>query len=521
MEVGKIAHFLVEVGEKAEGIGWLCLGVGVLLFLYDGKGKKFSILWMILYFSSVDTVLAEQPVQIQWITTSDFIQERIDTGIRITSTPSEIYRICLKIDGQVFLEEVGEQEGVEWEKHISLPVSKEGSILLQAEVETVEGKSVSSEHVWICDRTPPKIKIQVLGEKKGEFYRTSGKVKIRVEEAYFQPELWEILWKEAPKKMKIQEWHSTEEGTHWCEIPFAEDGRYHVIVRGKDLAGNYGVGEQKETRVTCFWTVDQTAPEINVRGIEDGKHYNRTIHLEVECKEQHLDEGSSSIQLYGEEQGTCEIIEEERIEESIKTYQWKHTDEMRDDTYHLEIHWKDRAGNETKRAWKFYINQDGSHYQLRKEHKYVQVIESNRSRVLHYELLYSQNGNIRILEETKDYQRTIKESDPYVYEYRINESLFSETGDYTIYLLSEDEAGNKNSTLRTENKGVILNFQKKQKKEATDSKDRKKYNLQKREKKARIEQIFSWKIFFISCIFLHIVRKKPRKKACIKDFFML
>ena len=124
--------------------------------------------------------------------------------------------------------------------------------------------------------------------------------------------------------------------------------------------------------------------------------------------------------------------------------------------------------NISEKEIRFWINRSGSQYELEgleEDGSYTGkrpliLEESNLNHVETCTLMYVWNGETRILEEGMDYIRSVRQEDSGMhYRYVLDTGLFTRAGQYTVTLLTEDEAGNKSSNLQNAFHNFSINFE--------------------------------------------------------------
>lgn len=259
----------------------------------------------------------------------------------------------------------------------------------------------------------------------------------------------------------------TQSGDTWsASVNFAEDGDYSLHVTSVDLAGNEAEEFAKEE-----FTVDTTAPEIKIEGVEDHSANKGTVAPTIRCEDINMDGGSFSIQLTGANRGKTAFESTRSVSGnslSVSMADFSYRADM-DDLYTLEVGVADEAGNETVESILFSVNRFGSVYILEdatknlmdkfytnKEQDIV-ITEVNVDTLQYAEIDYSLDGDTVTLQKGTDYTVTSKTDDVSwkMYEYRIKKENFTREGSYVVSVYSEDLAQNKSSNKA---KGEELSF---------------------------------------------------------------
>lgn len=240
------------------------------------------------------------------------------------------------------------------------------------------------------------------------------------------------------------------------QISLNEEGSYRVYARMEDMVGNVSYLSGP------LIVIDRTAPQLTIRGLEDGSANRGSISPRITCLDERYREGSLKVEFEGYQTGVHEFsqsraaIKEDgmhgetiRIEDIPQEKQW-------DDLYTMRVSAEDLSGNCVKRELVFSVNRFGSVYAveadtaknldrfyLTQPEKLI-VREVNVDLVTEAQILVSCDDELCVLERDKDYRveqsgsaRTWKE-----YRYIIEESNFTKEGFYRVQILSKDRAKN-------------------------------------------------------------------------------
>lgn len=263
---------------------------------------------------------------------------------------------------------------------------------------------------------------------------------------------------------------------HTATVTYATDGDYTFDIGYTDMAGNAA-----EDYTPDQFTVDLTAPEVEIIDIEDKSANNGVVSPGITYTDINYDTSNVTITLTGANNGTVTVgSAEEAIAngEKIKLNDFAYTEDM-DDLYTLQVKVGDKAGNETEKSVMFSVNRYGSVYVLDdetkqwlstdaddytyiNEEKPVGIIEYNVDDIEVSRITSDRDGDLNELASGTDY--TVKKSGNDVqwkeYYYQIDASNFEEEGNYTLTLYSEDRAANttNNTSLKHEGKELPLAF---------------------------------------------------------------
>lgn len=341
---------------------------------------------------------------------------------------------------------------------------------------------------FTVDRTSPKIEVtfEEAEEGRGQFFRTSRKAEITVNEHNFHGEglRGRILFQEEGTGERIireikEEDFRSEGDIHRAEIQFEENGSYRIWLSAVDKAGNRQEGDEYKTE----FIIDKNSPKIEINGVTDESANRGNVETVITCCDAYLDPESSFVKLerlddreaLSENTGIYMEDQDKRIRFLLNDLPYE--PEM-DGLYLLTVCCIDMAGNARERAVHFSVNrfgsvymasedtkewlcpEDGSYPYLNRE-KDVVVREYNVDPVEKYQAAAGHDGEIRILKEGEDYaRRKLEETGWYVYEYRISKKNFEEEGNYEVVLYSEDAAGNRmgNVSAKAEDRQAAFEF---------------------------------------------------------------
>ncbi|NCC44509.1 MAG: hypothetical protein EOM18_13235 [Clostridia bacterium] len=409
-----------------------------------------------------------------------FCQDTLHIRLRGEDNWSGIKRISLMKNGSVLLEERMNQrpgEVIQWERIITIPAEDNEKITLQAELEDMAGHVTRVSDSWMCDIQAPYVSARFEDEKgkiestENGYLKNTGNLILYVEEIWFRPELWDISWIEHPGRKPDISW-TRNENTYMCVIPIYEEGNYELQISGGDLAGNIMQTAYGEGQWNLQWILDITSPEITIQGVKNAEQYNGDIQMKIAIKDTGLNNEKLSCRLVGAGKGEIQIYEESNQDRNTdpktKIFLWNPPkNEDWDDTYHLVVEAYDQAGNQNIKNMDFVVNRRGSKYLVSGMEKgtvfssypHINISEENLSQVIDHRILYTWEGESRILENGKDYRISEKTEGNYMkYTYHLKETLFLRDGNYTFVVLSEDAAGNKGSSLKNKVASMPIRF---------------------------------------------------------------
>lgn len=263
---------------------------------------------------------------------------------------------------------------------------------------------------------------------------------------------------------------------HTAAVHYDKDGDYTFDVDYTDLAGNPAADFKQDS-----FTIDLTAPEVNIFDIEDKSANNDVVAPGVKYTDTNYDSKSVSILVEGANQGLTDIgkaVSTITNGESMKLNDFPREEKM-DDLYKLTARIGDKAGNETEKSVLFSVNRYGSVYVLDtdtsswlkkdgkthtyiNQEKYLGIIEYNVDDIDVSKITSNRDGELSNLKENQNY--SVRKSGSEVqwkeYYYKIAASNFSEEGNYAVTLYSEDLAKNNmnNQTVKKADKKLPIEF---------------------------------------------------------------
>lgn len=253
---------------------------------------------------------------------------------------------------------------------------------------------------------------------------------------------------------------------HTARISFTQDADYTISASSVDLAGNTGddIAEQS-------FTVDLTAPEIEITGVEADTSYEGSVTPIVDVADGNYDTEGVTIEIVGGKNGIKEIGYSTSATEHGQSFAF---DDMprtqgNDDCYVLTATAVDKAGHETVETISYRVNRYGSDYILNDalqdavDNYYAKasddyaVYELNVDELENYTVSCAIDNDIQNLVEGTDYtvKHTENNDNWNQYEYGLSEAIFAKEGIYTISISSEDAVGNISDN---KSKGVSMVF---------------------------------------------------------------
>ena len=323
---------------------------------------------------------------------------------------------------------------------------------------------------FTVDKTLPSITIDISGvSPTGDNYFDSARTAtITVNEHNFNPSDFVLRLTatdngaaiEAPAMSSF----TSSGDVHTATVIFDRDEEISISADYMDLAGNAA-----ETPAEQKFVIDLTEPVITLdtNSLVIDKTYGKaeTVTPRITVTDTNFDQAGVNIQVEGKRNGVIKTgISSDTVANGLM---YTISDINEDDVYTLSVTVRDRAGRESVYSADFRVNRNGSSYTLGNSLEtlnktYVKLIdgdlyfvETNVDRLESYVLTYSRGGMIAELAEGTDYTVSVS-TNSYgwqEYTYKINQSVFSEEGEYIITVNSKDIAGNSSDNT-SKNKGV-------------------------------------------------------------------
>lgn len=271
-------------------------------------------------------------------------------------------------------------------------------------------------------------------------------------------------------EIQLLNWRSDGD-YHVAEVIFDEDGAYTFTVSGADLADN-----SMEAWPEDFFIIDQTAPELEIRNIENHSANGGVVAPQIIYGDKNLDDTRTEVIYEGYYKGEVSVDEasgESRSsEEVVITLDDMDYIRENDDLYTLQVVVRDKAGNLAQRKIVFSVNRFGSVYTFGDENtrelfqdgmqyinspRDIRVIETNVDLLEYKTVICSRDGVLLSMEEGAQYdvEETENEETWKQYVYTIDRCNFEKEGHYTLKLLSRDRAAN---TSDNDTKGKRMEF---------------------------------------------------------------
>lgn len=246
---------------------------------------------------------------------------------------------------------------------------------------------------------------------------------------------------------------STSGDRHTATITYGKDGDFTFDIAYIDLAGNAMADYSQDS-----FTVDMTEPEVEITGVKNKSANKGTVAPVIRISDTNYNADHVTLTLTGANKGKISVdsLVSRTTTANGQTITFRNFGSNMDDIYTLTAKSVDRAGNETSKSITFSVNRNGSTYIISEATQKlldtgftnnpqdIVISEINVDTLEFIELTYSKDGQVVKLKEGADY--TVKEEGGSgqwkKYTYTIKASCFSEEGEYSINIYSEDRASN-------------------------------------------------------------------------------
>ncbi len=324
-----------------------------------------------------------------------------------------------------------------------------------------EGSNAPRE--FVIDKTVPVIHITFDNEdvRNGKYYNAGRMATIDITEHNFGAEgagvkVTADIAEGTVDTPAVSGW-SVNEDSNIAGIDFTEDGDYTITVEYMDLAGN-----QAETVTVEEFTIDTTAPVIEIGGVEDHSANQGEVAPAVTYHDINYAPDMTVVSITGyknkEGKNLSGTAEENSFGGRFSCTNIEQIPEN-DDVYRCTGHVEDLAGNISEAELSFSVNRFGSNYILgdtteelvegyyTNKPTEIHVTEINVNTLEFQEITATMNGEILDLQRGRDYEvsQSGDEGSWKEYQYTIPAEYFETDGAYNITIHSRDEARNENS----------------------------------------------------------------------------
>lgn len=227
---------------------------------------------------------------------------------------------------------------------------------------------------------------------------------------------------------------------------FSEEGLYAVTVNAMDAAGNTAVSKQ------ISFTVDKTAPQIELAGLQNDSYHSSDISLEVNVEESFFDTDAVTINVTKTLDGQTSSVDFGNWSNQGKTSSLK-KNFSEDGTYQVEVQAKDVAGNQaTTQQLMFTVDKTAPEVSINGAGDY-QI--TGNTLTLSYDVIesYFDTNDVSIQVQKEDLSGNVTEVGVGSWINSGKESSlaceFKEDGIYTSVITAVDKAGNESTVRKT------------------------------------------------------------------------
>lgn len=331
-----------------------------------------------------------------------------------------------------------------------------------------------AQHKFTIDKTVPTVSVSYDNASaiNGNYYKADRVATIAITEHNFDSSRVRIIGT-ATDNGKVVTFPATSGWSdngdvHTATVSYSADAKYSFDIEFTDKAGNVMANYAADE-----FYVDKTAPTLTISGVADKSANNGTVAPVITVSDTNFSSKSVTYKLTGVNNGT--VTYEASVTDTTNGQKITFADfekaQKVDDIYTLTVASTDMAGNETTASITFSVNRFGSVYDIsamdKTNGKYLKseddvvITETNVDSLKKSDTKVKliKNGTPTDLEEGKDYsvEETGGNGKWKQYKYKINKSLFTDDGKYSVSVYTVDAAGNVNENI-AENKKAEISF---------------------------------------------------------------
>lgn len=331
-----------------------------------------------------------------------------------------------------------------------------------------------AQHKFTIDKTVPTVSVSYDNASaiNGNYYKADRVATIAITEHNFDSSRVRIIGTATDNGKVVtfpaaSGW-SDNGDVHTATVSYSADAKYSFDIEFTDKAGNV----MADYAADEFY-VDKTAPTLTISGVADKSANNGTVAPVITVSDTNFSSKSVTYKLTGVNNGT--VTYEASVTDTTNGQKITFADfekaQKVDDIYTLTVASTDMAGNETTASITFSVNRFGSVYDIsamdKTNGKYLKseddvvITETNVDALNKSDTKVKliKNGTPTDLEEGKDYsvEETGGNGKWKQYKYKINKSLFTDDGKYSVSVYTVDAAGNVNENI-AENKKAEISF---------------------------------------------------------------
>lgn len=331
-----------------------------------------------------------------------------------------------------------------------------------------------AQHKFTIDKTVPTVSVSYDNASaiNGNYYKADRVATIAITEHNFDSSRVRIIGTATDNGKVVtfpaaSGW-SDNGDVHTATVSYSADAKYSFDIEFTDKAGNVIANYAADE-----FYVDKTAPTLTISGVADKSANNGTVAPVITVSDTNFSSKSVTYKLTGVNNGT--VTYEASVTDTTNGRKITFADfekvQKVDDIYTLTVASTDMAGNETTASITFSVNRFGSVYDIsamdKTNGKYLKseddvvITETNVDSLNKSDTKVKliKNGTPTDLEEGKDYsvEETGGNGKWKQYKYKINKSLFTDDGKYSVSVYTVDAAGNVNENI-AENKKAEISF---------------------------------------------------------------
>lgn len=331
-----------------------------------------------------------------------------------------------------------------------------------------------AQHKFTIDKTVPTVSVSYDNASaiNGNYYKADRVATIAITEHNFDSSRVRIIGTATDNGKVVtfpaaSGW-SDNGDVHTATVSYSADAKYSFDIEFTDKAGNVMANYAADE-----FYVDKTAPTLTISGVADKSANNGTVAPVITVSDTNFSSKSVTYKLTGVNNGT--VTYEASVTDTTNGQKITFADfekaQKVDDIYTLTVASTDMAGNETTASITFSVNRFGSVYDIsamdKTNGKYLKseddvvITETNVDSLNKSDTKVKliKNGTPTDLEEGKDYsvEETGGNGKWKQYKYKINKSLFTDDGKYSVSVYTVDAAGNVNENI-AENKKAEISF---------------------------------------------------------------
>ncbi|GHH98734.1 Ig-like domain-containing protein [Neobacillus kokaensis] len=218
----------------------------------------------------------------------------------------------------------------------------EGNYILELTATDKAGNTADKKVALTIDKSKPVLGISDNIED-GQFYNTEKDVSFTVEDLTLNiSDTVLTVSKNGAVYEKAIPFTAYPDGKALAQHTFSEEGSYELKLKSTDKVGYTEVVSRK-------FTVDATAPAIEISPVEDGKEYSAEQNVAISVSDLHLDQYQLTVKKNGEEIKAEPLVREGQTAKAQQLFK-------DDGVYEINVKSSDKAGNEKEITKTFTID---------------------------------------------------------------------------------------------------------------------------------------------------------------------